>query len=221
MAMCTFNYLFMPAVRMAKDLIESGKLGPIYHMRINYLQMGGHAPSLGPDQAWYSAGPHSGGLQGIGSHAIDQCRFLLGEITGTSALVRTFNEDRAVPGAACPGVVADEGVAATLDFENVAIVVFESSGVATARKNFLSWEINGAQGALRWDLEHPNSLFVCLEGPAGDAMLGFTEINVTESDHPYVCHWWPAGHNIGWEHGHFIEKFPLLDPEATRNPMRP
>jgi len=221
MAMCTFNYRFMPAVRMARDLIDAGKLGEIYHLRINYLQMWGHDPSLSPDQAWYSAWPHSGNLQGIGSHAIDQCRFLLGEIKSVSALVHTFNEDRAVPSAACPGVVADEGAAAAIEFENGAIGVFESSVVATARKNFLSWEINGSAGAVKWDLEHPNSLFVCLEELGGNPLLGFTEINVTEPEHPYVGDWWPSGHVIGWEHCHIIEKFHFVDAVANGKPMSP
>ena len=60
----------------------------------------------------------------------------------------------------------------------------------------------GSAGSLRWDLEHPNSLFACLQGAAGSSLLGFTEISATESDHAYVGPWWPHGHNIGWEHGH-------------------
>ena len=168
-AMCTFNYRFMPAVRFAKDLIAEGRIGVVYHVRVHYLQMAGHDPSLPPDKVWYSAWPSSGGLQGIGSHAIDQCRFLVGEIRSVSALVRTFNKDRAVPSAGCPAdIVSDEGTAAVLDFENGAIGVVESSVVATGRKNFLDWEINGSQGSLRWDLEHPNSLFACLAGAGGD-----------------------------------------------------
>ena len=183
--------------------------------------MAGHDPSLTPDQAWYSAWPHSGGLQGIGSHAIDQCRFLVGEIKSVSALVRTFNPDRAIPSAGDPEATADEGTAAVLEFENGAIGVLESSVVATGRKNFLSWEINGSKGSLRWDLEHPNSLFACLTGRASRSLLGFTEISVTESDHPYVGPWWPHGHNIGWEHCHIIEKFHFLDAVANGKPMSP
>ena len=221
MAMCTFNYRFMPAVRLAKDLIASGRIGTVYQMRTNYLQMAGHDPGLTPDQAWYSAWPHSGGLQGIGSHAIDQCRFLVGEIKSVSGLVRTFNADRAKPSAGDPGATADEGTAALLDFENGAIGVLESSVVATGRKNFLSWEINGSKGSLKWDLEHPNSLYACLEGPEGGTLLGFTEISATESDHPYVGPWWPHGHNIGWEHCHIIEKFHFLDAVANGKPMCP
>jgi predicted dehydrogenase len=218
-AMCTFNYRFMPAVKLAKEMIEAGELGRVYQVRANYLQMAGHDPALEPDQAWYSAWPHSGGLQGIGSHAIDQCRFLVGEIKSVSALVRTFNADRAVPSAGDPNATADEGTAALLDFENGAIGVLESSVVATGRRNFLSWEINAAKGSLKWDLEHPNSLFVCIEGPGGQSRLGFNEISVTEADHPYVGPWWPHGHNIGWEHCHIIEKFHFLDAVAHDKPM--
>jgi predicted dehydrogenase len=220
-AMCTFNYRFMPAVKLAKEMIDAGELGRVYQVRANYLQMAGHDPALEPDQAWYSAWPHSGGLQGIGSHAIDQCRFLVGEIKSVSALVRTFNADRAVQSAGDSNATADEGTAALLDFENGAIGVLESSVVATGRRNFLSWEINAAKGSLKWDLEHPNSLFVCIEGPGGQSRLGFNEISVTEADHPYVGPWWPHGHNIGWEHCHIIEKFHFLDAVANDKPMSP
>ena len=220
-AMSVFNYRFMPAVRFAKDIIDSGKLGTIYHFRVNYLQFYGHNPSLSPDECWYSAWPHSGGLQGIGSHAIDQCRFLIGEIKGVSALVRTFNKERAIPTAGCEDVVADEGTAAVLEFENGAIGVMESSVVATGRKNFLSWEINGSKGSLRWDLEQPNSLFACIEGQGDNSLLGFTEISVTDNEHPYVGKFWPSGHNIGWEHCHIIEKFHFLDAVANGKEISP
>jgi predicted dehydrogenase len=160
-------------------------------------------------------------LQGIGSHAIDQCRFLVGDIKSVSALVRTFNPDRARPSAGDPSATSDEGTAAVLEFADGAIGVLESSVVATGRKNFLSWEINGSKGSLKWDLEHPNSLFACLEGSGGPALLGFTEISVTEADHPYVAPWWPHGHNIGWEHGHIIEKFHFLDAVGNDKPLNP
>jgi predicted dehydrogenase len=221
-AMCTFNYRFMPAVRFAKDLIGQGRIGSIYHMRVQYLQMWSHDPTLPPDKVWASAWPHSGGLQGIGSHAIDQCRFLLGEIKSVSALVKAFQQERAVQSVGCPPeITSDEGAAALLDFENGAIGVLESSVVATGRKNFLAWEINGSHGSLRWDLEHPNSLFACLSTPGNDSLLGFTEISVTERDHPYVGPWWPQGHNLGWEHCQIIEKFHFLEAVAHGKPLSP
>jgi predicted dehydrogenase len=221
-AMCTFNYRFMPAVRLAKDLIGEGRLGTIYHMRVQYLQMWSHDPTLPADKVWASAWPHSGGLQGIGSHAIDQCRFLLGEIKSVSASVKAFQKERAVQSVGCPPeITSDEGTAAVLDFENGAIGVLESSVVATGRKNFLAWEINGSHGSLRWDLEHPNSLFACLSTPGNDSLLGFTEISVTEPNHPYIGPWWPQGHNLGWEHCQIIEKFHFLDAVAHGKPLSP
>ena len=100
--------------------------------------------------------------------------------------------------------------------------MLESSVVATGRKNFLAWEINGSHGSLRWDLEHPNSLFACLSDNKGDdSLLGFTEISVTEGSHPYSAAWWPQGHNIGWEHCHIIEKFHFLDAVANGKPLSP
>ena len=108
-----------------------------------------------------------------------------------------------------------------LEFSGGAIGVMESSVVATGRKNFLSWEINGSKGSLRWNLEHPNSLYACLEQAGGSKLLGFSEISVTESDHPYVGPWWPHGHNLGWEHCQIIEKFHFLDAVAHDRPLSP
>ncbi len=221
-ALCTFNYRFMPAVRLAKDLIAEGKIGTVYQMRAHYLQMAGHDPTVPAAKLWFAAWPSSGGLQGLGSHALDQCRYLVGEIKSVSALVRTFNQERALPSASSrEPILADEGTAAVLEFHSGAIGVLESSVVATGRKNFLGWEINGSKGSLRWDLEHPNSLFACLGSSLGGSLLGFAEISVTENSHPYVGPWWPRGHNLGWEHGHIIEKFYFLDAVANDKPLSP
>jgi predicted dehydrogenase len=222
LAMCMFNYRFFPAVCLARQLIRSGRMGAIRHVRVSYLQMAGHDPALPPEQVWYSAWPHSGVLQGIGSHAIDQCRFLVGEIASVSALVRTFHPERALPTVGGDGAVADEGTAALFEFECGAIGVLEASAVAFGHKNRLTWEINGSQGSIRWNLEHPNSLWVCLRD---EGAAGFAEVSVTEQDHPYVSDWWPPGHHLGWEHGHIIgiaqflravaAGVPLLDDAAT------
>ncbi len=207
LAMCMFNYRCFPAVCLARQMIQAGRLGIIHHMRISYLQMAGHDPALTPDQVWYSAWPHSGVLQGIGSHAIDQCRFLVGEIVSVSALVRTFNSARALPTVGGEGAVADEGTAATLEFACGAIGVLEASAVACGHKNRLAWEINGSEGSVRWNLESPSKLELCLRG---EGMPGFAEMSVTEKDHPYAGDWWPVGHHLGWEHGHIIGIAQLL-----------
>ncbi len=216
LAMCMFNYRCFPAVCLARQMIQAGRLGTLHHLRISYLQMAGHDPALAPQQVWYSAWPHSGVLQGIGSHAIDQCRFLVGEISSVSALVRTFNSDRALPTAGGAGAVADEGTAATLEFACGAIGVLEASAVACGHRNRLAWEINGSAGSVRWTLESPSRLWLCLHG---EGMPGFAEVSVTEQDHPYASDWWPAGHDLGWEHGHIIGISQFLRAIAAGGPL--
>jgi len=220
-AMCVFNYRFFPAVRLARDLIVAGRLGQVYHMRVNYMQMAGHNPAVPPDQVWYSAWPSSGVLQGIGCHAIDQCRFLVGEVKNVMARVGVFNAARAVPSAGCKDIVVDEATSAILEFENGAMGIMVATALATGRKNALSWEINGSGGSLRWNLEHPNSLEACIEGLGDRSLSGFTEISVTNSEHPYASAWWPPGHTLGWEHAHIIEKYHFLDAIANGTEMSP
>ncbi len=220
-AMCVFNYRFFPAVRLARDLIAAGRLGKVYHMRVNYMQMAGHDPSVPPDQVWYSSWPHSGVLQGIGSHAIDQCRFLVGEVKSVMARAGTFNPVRAVPGTGSKNGLIDEATGAILEFENGAMGVMVATALATGRKNTLAWEISGSEGSLQWNLEHPNSLLACLEGVGDRSLSGFTEISVTDPDHPYTTAWWPSGHTLGWEHAHIIEKVHFLGAIASGADLSP
>ena len=87
-------------------------------------------------------------------------------------------------------------------------------------KNYLAWEINGSHGSLRWDLEHPNSLFACFSNPGHDSLMGFTEIWVTEP----VIPTWPlvaARAQLGWEHSQIIEKFHFLNAVANDKPLSP
>ena len=149
-------------------------------MRVNYMQMAGHDPSVPPDQVWYSSWPHSGVLQGIGSHAIDQCRFLVGEVKSVMARAGTFNPQEQSRARDAKNGLIDEATAAILEFENGAMGVMVATALATGRKNDLAWEINGSEGSLRWNLEHPNSLLACLEGVGDRSLSGFTEISVTD-----------------------------------------
>jgi predicted dehydrogenase len=216
LAMCMFNYRFFPAVCWARQLIRGGQLGDIRHMRVSYLQMAGHDPALRPAQVWYSAWPHSGVLQGIGSHAIDQCRFLVGEIASVSARVGTFHAERALSTAGGEGAASDEATAAVLEFECGAIGVLEASAVAFGHKNQLLWEINGSTGSVRWNLEHPSSLWVSLQH---DGPVGFSEVSVTDPDQPFAGDWWPPGHHLGWEHGHIIGIAQFVQSVADGRPL--
>ena len=220
-AMCVFNYRFFPAVRLAKDFIAEGRLGTLYHIQVNYAQMAGHDPLLPADQVWYSTWPFSGVLQGIGSHAIDQCRFLIGEVRSVTSTTNTFNLGRVRREIRGESVIVDEAAAAILAFENGATGIIMTTALATGRKNMLSWEVNGSAGSLRWNLETPNNLFACFQNNRDYSLSGFTDISVTEGEHPYMRAWWPPGHTLGWEHSHIIEKSHFLSAIANSSEMSP
>lgn len=200
--MLCHNYRFMPAVRLAKKLIEEGELGRIYQFRGVYLQEVGHGPSEVLENVWYAAGTRSGVLLGIGSHIIDMARFLLGEMEAVAGMVRTFNTSRKDSSGKTESVTADEVNGALVEFTSGAVGTIESAGVSTGRKNQLSWEINGSKGSLRFDLEDLNHLHVCLDKTAVQDVRGFTNISVTDFSHPLQSMILPPGHNTGWEYGH-------------------
>lgn len=209
--MVCFNYRRVPAVQLAKRLIESGRLGTIYHWRAVYLQdwiMDPNFPlvwRLQKDQAG------SGAMGDLGAHLVDLARFLLGEISTVSGLTETFIKQRPLEGSSNSGLgaTAAEGVGeVSVDdaalflahFASGAIGSFEVTRFAKGRANHNSFEINGSKGSLRFNLERMNELEVLLEDEQSD-VAGFRSVLVTNGgEHPYVGAWWPAGHIIGWEH---------------------
>ena len=219
--LCCFNYRFFPAVRLAKELIDKGALGKIYHFRGRYLQEPGHRSDAALEDAWYASGTKSGILLGIGSHIIDMSRFLLGEIVGLSGLVRTYNPMRVSRAGQAETVTADEGSVALVEFANGATGTLESSGVATGHRNQHAWEINGASGSLAWDLEDPNHLQVFIDGAPLPEVRGFTNVSVTDPGHPLQTRYLPVGHNAGWEYGHVHALHHFLDCVANDKPVAP
>jgi predicted dehydrogenase len=201
---CAFNYRFLPAVRLALQMIQAGALGEIHHFRAHYLQewlLDPAAPMvwrLGRTEAG------SGAVGDLGAHLIDLGRYLVGEITEVNAHTRTF-----IPVRDGSHVTVDDAFSATVLFENGALGTLEASRFAAGRKNALTWEINGAKGSLAFDLERLNELQVC------KGTRGFKTILVTEASDPFLEHWWPPGHILGWEHT-FIHQFQHL-LEAIRD----
>ena len=204
-AMTGFNYRFVPAVLLARRLIAGGRIGRIYHFRGRYSD----------DSLLDPASPHtwrhdravagSGVIGDLASHLIDLAHFLVGPIAAVSAAARTFVAERSAPGGR-RAVTVEDAVAATLEFENGAIGTLEASGMCPGRKNLLTFEINGAEGTLAFDLERLNELRV-FHGD-GEAR-GLADVLVTERDHPYGGRWWPPGHLLGWEHtfAHQFDEF--------------
>jgi predicted dehydrogenase len=200
--MCCFNYRFIPAVRLARQLIEQEALGQIYQFRAQYLQEPGHDPKEVVENVWYASGTRSGVLLGIGSHIIDMARFLVGEIGAVSGLMKTFNTSRKTASGESEEVRADECNMALVEFENGVVGTLESSGISTGRKNQHTWEINGSKGSIAFDLEDLNRLHVYLaEGSVKEA-VGFANVSVTQPFHPLRTSILPPGHNAGWEYGH-------------------
>jgi len=209
--MLCHNYRFMPAVRLAKTIIEEGGLGTIYQFRGRYLQEVGHDPSAPVENVWYAAGTKSGVLLGIGCHIIDLSRFLVGEITAIHGLAKTFNTERKFLSGAVEVVTADEVDYALVEFENGAVGTLESSGISTGRKNQCTWEINGSKGSISFDLEDLNHLYVYLDKGSGSNVKGFTDVSVTDFSHPLQSIILPPGHITGWEYGHLHALHHFLD----------
>ncbi len=218
--MLCHNYRFIPAVRLARDLIAGGALGRIYHFRVTYLQEVGHDPAAPVEDCWYASGTRSGVLLGIGSHAIDQARFLVGEIESVSGILKTYNPSRRSRDGRTEQVRADEGNIAVVEFAGGATGTIESSGVATGRKNALSWEVNGSRGSIAFELEDPNHLQVYSE-ETGKMIRGFSSVSVTDPGHPLRTAYLPPGHNAGWEYGHVHALHHFIDCVANDKPVAP
>jgi predicted dehydrogenase len=208
---CSFNYRFVPAVRLARELIDKGLLGDIYHFRIAYLQQSIHDPHK-PLGKPIDPASRTIGAQGIiGCHAVDMARFLVGELGTISALAPRFVPERPGPDNQPVRIESDDASLALVEFENGAVGTIESSRVATGRKNSLRWEINGSRGSMAFDLERLNELQVYLADAPVAEVVGFQNVLVTEANHPFSRVWWPNGHIIGWEHSHINQLNNLIE----------
>ena len=207
--LCGFNYRFVPAVRLARELIDEGRLGEIRHFRARYLQDWGDDPSLDtwrfhPDEAG------SGALGDLGTHVIDLARYLVGELASVSGLAKTFVEGRQV----------DDAIEAAVEFESGAVGTIESTRLALGRRNAFQWEINGSDGSLYFDMERMNELQVFL-ADGNDRVRGFRTVLVTEGKHPFMEHWWPPGHIVGWGDTFVHEAHHLLKAIAEDGDVAP
>jgi predicted dehydrogenase len=201
--MCAFNYRFVPAVRLAREMLEAGELGEIHHFRGRYLQEWGTTDA----EVWRfdKSLAGSGAIGDLGTHVIDLARYLVGEIETVSAITATFQ----------PGREVDDAFEAAVRFAGGAVGTIEATRFATGRKNAFSWEINGSKGSLAFDLERLNELQVS----RGNS--GFLTRLVSEADDPFWGWWWPHGHMIGWEHTFVHELEHLLGAIAGRNAVAP
>ncbi len=201
--MISHNYRFAPAVQLARQLIASGRLGEIRHIRATYLQDWIVDPNHPMVWRFKKELAGSGALGDLAAHSVDLARFLVGEITEVTGTLKTYIKERPVAGAASPDqrdtVTVDDQAIFLARFENGALGTFEATRLAAGNRNGNRFEINGSNGSVRWDMENMNYLHVFFQDdPVG--LQGWRAIQVTEPVHPYAGNWWPAGHIIGYEH---------------------
>ncbi len=199
--MVCHNYRRIPAIALAKKMIEEGAIGDrIYHYRARYAQDWITDPDF--PLVWRLQAKISGsGTHGdIDAHIIDLGRYLVGELDEVCGLTETFIKERPlVDGSGRGEVTVDDAVSWIGRFKNGAIANLEATRFAHGRKNHITLEINGNRGSLAFNFEDMNRLqYYRADDPEG--LRGFRDILVTESTHPYLAAWWPPGHIIGYEH---------------------
>jgi len=236
MHMIGFNYRRVPAIVLAKKLIDEGKIGKIYHFRAVYLQDWIVDPDFPLNWRLEKEHAGSGALGDLGAHLIDLCRYLIcdktGEIDSVVGITETFIKERPrsttsdgiTSAAKAEGrgkVTVDDAALFLARFtKSDTLASFEATRFANGHKNTNCIEINGSDGSLIFNLERLNELqFFSRKDP--DCARGFRTILVTEPGHPYISGWWPPGHTIGWEHTFVHEVVDLMDCIAKRRMPQP
>ncbi len=198
--MMVFNYRFLPALALAKRMIDEGKLGAIRHFNAVYYQdwlVDENFPINWRHRVEQSG---SGAHGDMNAHIIDLARHLVGEFTAVVGEQNVFVEERPIEGSDEMGTVtADDASTFLARFDNGAVGSFCATRMASGRKNFLRLEIFGSKGSINFNLERLNELEY-YNVDETEAYRGFKNILVTEAAHPYIDAWWPPGHIIGWEH---------------------
>jgi len=199
-----YNYRRIPAVTLAKQLIDEGRLGRIFHYRAVFLQDWTISPELpqGGEGLWRldldAAG--SGVTGDLLAHCIDTAIWLNGGIQSVSAMTETFVKERVhnLTGDV-EKVGIDDACAFLARFENGSLATFESTRYARGHKALYTFEINGEHASITWDLHDLHRLGYFDHGD-DSAVRGWRSIHVTGGDHPYMDHWWVPGLQIGYEH---------------------
>jgi predicted dehydrogenase len=229
------NYRRCPAITLARQLIDEGKLGRLFHWRSAYLQSWIVDPEF--PLTWHlrqesaGSGPHAD----LNSHLVDLARFLVGDIAQVTAMTAQFIKERPLPAEGSSGafqagqkvegrkmgqVTVEDAAFMLARFENGALGSFEATRFAPGRKNFNTFEIYGSKASIGFNLERMNELnFFASDDPA--CAQGFRNIMVTEPVHPYLNAWWPPGHIIGYEHTFVNAMADFLKSIDSRAPVRP
>ncbi len=199
-----YNYRRVPAVTLAKQIVDSGKLGKIFHYRANFLQdwtINSDLPQ-GGDALWrIDVNAAGSGVTGdLLAHCIDTALWLNGKIVDVSAVTETFVKERLhqLTGKV-EKVGIDDACIFHCHFANGSLGQFESTRYARGHKALYTFEINGEHASIKWDLHDMNRLEF-FDHSDESIVRGWRSILVTDSDQPYMKHWWIPGTSIGYEH---------------------
>lgn len=221
----SFNYRRIPAVTLAKQLIDEGRLGRIFHYRAKFLQDWTISKDLpqGGDALWRldikAAG--SGVTGDLLAHCIDTALWLNGSIDTVTAMTETFIKERKhqLTGKV-EKVGIDDACAFLARFSNGSLATFESTRYARGHKALYTFEINGEHASIFWDLHDSHRLQYFDHRDEG-RVRGWRSIHVTDGDHPYMKQWWVPGLQIGFEHSFVHQLADFLQGLANGKPASP
>ncbi len=223
--MVWYNYRRVPAVTLAKQLIDEGKLGRIYHYRAKFLQdwtISKDLPQGGASLWRLDVKVAGSGVTGdLLAHCIDTALWLNGSIDSVNAMTETFVKERKhnLTGK-IEKVGIDDACAFLAKFKNGSLATFESTRYARGHKALYTFEINGEHASIAWDLHDLHRLQYFDHRDEG-RVRGWRTIHVTDGDHPYMDHWWVPGLQIGYEHS-FVHQFAdFLEGLAKRKSVSP
>lgn len=220
-----YNYRRAPAVTLAKKLIDSGKLGKIFHYRALFLQdwtISADLPQGGKDLWRLDASAAGSGVTGdLLAHCIDTALWLNGGIKDVSAMTETFIKERVhQESGKVQKVTIDDACIFHCHFNNGSLGVFESTRYARGHKALNTFEINGEHASIRWDLQDMNRLEY-YDYNDESTIRGWRSILVTDSDQPYMDKWWVPGLIIGYEHTFIHHVANFLESLETGKPCSP
>jgi predicted dehydrogenase len=225
--MVWYNYRRVPAVTMAKKLIDEGRLGRIFHYRAVFLQDWTISTDLpqGGTALWRldAAAAGSGVTGDLLAHCIDTAIWLNGKIDTVSAMTETFIKERTHTATGKKEQVKiDDACAFLARFQNGSLATFESTRYARGHKALYTFEINGEKASIKWDLHDLHRLEYFDHKDEGK-LRAWRSIHVTDAggEHPYMDHWWVPGLQIGYEHSFVHQVADFIDGLGKGVPADP
>ena len=220
-----YNYRRVPSVTLAKQVIDSGKLGQVFHYRTNFLQDWTISPDLpqGGEALWrLDVNAAGSGVTGdLLAHCIDTAMWLNGGIADVSAVTETFIKERIHQTTGeVQAVGIDDACIFHCHFDNGSLGVFEATRYARGQKAGYTFEINGQHASIRWDLHDQNRLGYFDHGD-DSIVRGWRSIHVSDGDQPYIDRWWVPGLSLGYEHTFVHHMADFLTSLETGDPCSP